>query len=166
MVHRLWPVSTTSLVACSDTVHPESVPGSAASPELADMQARRLHVNPAQRSQGQRTSSRWWLVPLGMLLLAAVLLALRPLMVHSESQSEPSPLSGRVESACEVFLDSHATSNVLLRGEEVQVTSRLQADCNGPLIPLHVVLVLDASRSIAGLPLADARPRPFSTYAT
>lgn len=52
---------------------------------------------------------------------------------------------------------SSASPNLLLRGEEVQVRSRLHADCNGPLIPLHLVLVLDASRSMAGVPLADAK---------
>lgn len=89
---------------------------------------------------------------LGMALAGVGLLAL------SGGEAEASPAAqGQGESACIAVRDKFANPGVILLGETVDVTLTVTALCAGEQFPLHIVLVLDASGSMAGEPTREMK---------
>lgn len=93
----------------------------------------------------------------GPLLAAPLLmgLALLPFLLALGLASNPLPLRAQGESACAARVGRDVAPQRLPRGEHVDITMTVQADCSAVETPLHVVFVLDSSGSMAGEPLAQ-----------
>lgn len=70
----------------------------------------------------------------------------------SAAPSEAPAAQGRGESSCVAVNRKDASPKVILLGETVDITLTITALCAGEQFPLHIVLVLDGSGSMAGDP--------------
>ena len=89
--------------------------------------------------------------------LAAVSVLGLSLAALSEARVAAAPaeapaVQGRGESSCVAVNRKEASPKVILLGETVDITLTVTALCAGEQFPLHIVLVLDGSGSMAGEP--------------
>ncbi len=70
----------------------------------------------------------------------------------SAAPAEAPAAQGRGESSCVAVNRKDASPKVILLGETVDITLTVTALCAGEQFPLHIVLVLDGSGSMAGEP--------------
>lgn len=84
-------------------------------------------------------------------------LALAPLSPTAAAPQAAAPQQRGEESTCVPESNKVAYPNVLLLGEETDLTLTVRALCAPEAFPLHVVLVLDASGSMAGQKNADLK---------
>ncbi len=90
---------------------------------------------------------------LGLVAIAVMSTALALLSPgHAPSTARVSAQENPRESSCIADGQKHAFPKVLLLGETTTITLTARAVCAGEQIPLHIVLVLDASGSMAGDP--------------
>jgi Mg-chelatase subunit ChlD len=101
---------------------------------------------------------RFLSIGLAVSVLFGLGLALAPLLPASASReaSIPQQRAGE-ESTCLAERNKVAAPNVLLLGEITNVTLTVKAVCAAEAFPLHIVLVLDASGSMAGQKNADLK---------
>jgi hypothetical protein len=64
---------------------------------------------------------------------------------------------GRNVSTCQAEPNKIANPNVILLGETVDITLTVRANCASETAPLHIVMVLDGSGSMAGAPTQDMK---------
>lgn len=117
----------------------------------------RRHASASRASAGTRR-----VAPAAGALLGAVLVALTmlaPLAIRAASHGEGGPSAHRSldDSACITAVERTVHPTTVALGETVDVTTSIRFDCPEMEIPLHVVVVLDASGSMAGAPLEEAR---------
>ena len=96
---------------------------------------------------------RYLSVGLGLLVVAVLmgtLAALRP--VEASPASRAVAQGGQNNSTCVGDGQKIAFPRVLLLGETTNITLTIKAVCAGQQLPLHIVLVLDASGSMSGDP--------------
>jgi uncharacterized protein YegL len=93
---------------------------------------------------------------LGLLLTTlavASLIGLAPVMAAPTSPPPPSRLQQTgATSPCQPVFTKVAYPKTILLGEEIGITLTVKAVCAGERIPLHIVLVMDGSGSMAGTP--------------
>jgi Mg-chelatase subunit ChlD len=89
------------------------------------------------------------LVALVIVLAGIALVALTP---AEAAPQQASPAQSGEVSPCQPVYNKIADPNVVLYGEEVDITLTVKALCAGERFPLHIVLVLDGSGSMQGQP--------------
>ena len=90
--------------------------------------------------------------------LSMALLVLAGLLVSGGSAGAHPALQGNEgASSCLAVRHKTASPPVILLGETVDITLTVTAICAGEQFPLHIVLVLDASGSMAGEPTAEMK---------
>jgi Mg-chelatase subunit ChlD len=89
---------------------------------------------------------------LGLVVLVLVLAgaALVALQTAEASPQQAVPQQAGEQSPCQPVYNKIAEPNVILYGEEVDITLTVKALCAGERFPLHIVLVLDGSGSMQG----------------
>ena len=93
---------------------------------------------------------RFLTIAVAVAVLFGLGLALAPLLPANAAPQAAVPQQRGEESTCVPESNKVAYPNVLLLGEETNITLTVRALCAPEAFPLHIVLVLDASGSMAG----------------
>ncbi len=96
-------------------------------------------------------------IAVAVAVLFSLGLALAPLLPADAAPQAAVPQQRGEESTCVPESNKVAYPNVLLLGEETNITLTVRALCAPEAFPLHIVLVLDASGSMAGQKNAELK---------